>query len=88
MEMLGGGADIAKQCRKPDIMADAAYVILTRDARNFTGNFVVDEDILKEEGCSNFTQVENVDCYPEGSFLNGAFVPRCKIKALRLWCRC
>ena len=37
MEMLGGGKDIASQCRKPDIMADAAYVILTRDARNFTG---------------------------------------------------
>jgi len=30
MEMLGGGGDIAKQCRKPEIMADAAYVILTR----------------------------------------------------------
>ena len=37
MEMLGGGKDIAAQCRKPDIMADAAYVILTRDSRNFTG---------------------------------------------------
>jgi hypothetical protein len=30
MEMLGGGGDIAKQCRYPDIMADAAYIILTR----------------------------------------------------------
>lgn len=30
MEMLGGGGEIAEQCRTPDIMADAAYVILTR----------------------------------------------------------
>lgn len=30
MEMLGGGAGIADQCRTTDIMADAAYVILTR----------------------------------------------------------
>ena len=57
MEMLGGGADIAKQCRKPEIMADAAYIMLTRDARNFTGNFIIDEDILKEEGCNDMEQV-------------------------------
>lgn len=30
MEMLGGGKEIASQCRLPEIMADAAYVILTR----------------------------------------------------------
>ena len=37
MEMLGGGKDIATQCRTSDIMADAAYVILTRDSKTFTG---------------------------------------------------
>jgi len=57
MEMLGGGGDIAKQCRIPEIMADAAYIMLTRDARNFTGNFIIDEDILKEEGCKDMEQV-------------------------------
>ena len=41
MEMLGGGGGVAAQCRKPDIMADAAYVILTRDSKSFTGNFVI-----------------------------------------------
>ena len=30
MEMLGGGKEVAAQCRTPEIMADAAYVILTR----------------------------------------------------------
>ena len=56
MEMLGGGKDVAKQCRLPDIMSDAAYVMLTRDGRNFTGNFSIDEAILREEGMTNFDQ--------------------------------
>merc|ERR1712117_10123 len=54
MEMLGG-KDVAKMCRKPEIMSDTAYVILTRD-KSFTGNFVIDEAILEEEGCKDFDQ--------------------------------
>ncbi len=56
MEMIGG-KDIAKNCRKVDIMSDAAYVILTRDSKSYTGNFAIDEDILKEEGVKDFDQV-------------------------------
>ena len=56
MEMLGGGSGIKDQCRKPEIMADAAYAILTRDSLKFTGNFVIDEDILKEEGVTDLYQ--------------------------------
>ena len=56
MEMLGG-KDISKMCRKVDIMSDAAYVVLTRDSKSFTGNFVIDEDILREEGVRDFDQV-------------------------------
>ncbi|XP_077479778.1 hydroxysteroid dehydrogenase-like protein 2 [Stigmatopora argus] len=48
MDMLGGEG-VAKQCRTADIMADAAYAVLTR-SKSFTGNFLVDEDILREEG--------------------------------------
>ena len=55
MEMLGGGSDIAKSCRTPQIMADAAYVMLTRDSKSFTGNFAIDEEVLREEGCTDFT---------------------------------
>ena len=40
MDMMGGEG-IDKQCRTPEIMADAAYVMLTRDSRSFTGNFVI-----------------------------------------------
>jgi len=37
-------------------MGDAAYVMLTRDSRTFTGNFCVDDAILREEGMTDFKQ--------------------------------
>ncbi|NXC21416.1 HSDL2 protein, partial [Corythaeola cristata] len=52
MDMLGG-AGIEKQCRKTDILADAAYCILTKP-KSFTGNFIIDEVLLKEEGVKDF----------------------------------
>ncbi|NWR76574.1 HSDL2 protein, partial [Centropus unirufus] len=52
MDMLGGSG-IEKQCRKTDILADAAYCILTKP-KSFTGNFIIDEDLLREEGVKNF----------------------------------
>ncbi|KAF7634498.1 SCP2 domain-containing protein [Meloidogyne graminicola] len=42
--------------RKPDIVSDAAYVILSRSSKEFTGNFCLDEDILKEAGITDFSQ--------------------------------
>ncbi|XP_006034186.1 hydroxysteroid dehydrogenase-like protein 2 isoform X2 [Alligator sinensis] len=52
MDMLGGPG-VEKQCRKTDIVADAAYCILTKP-KSFTGNFVIDEHLLKKEGIKNF----------------------------------
>lgn len=44
-----------ENCRKDDIMSDAAYVILTQPSRKFTGNFCVDDEVLyTEEGVTNF----------------------------------
>jgi len=40
--------------RKPEIMADAAQAVLTRDAKTCTGNFFIDEEVLREEGVSDF----------------------------------
>lgn len=47
---------ILKASRKPSIMADAAYVILNRDSRRATGNFYIDETVLREEGVTDFEQ--------------------------------
>jgi len=56
MKMLGGGDEIAKSCRKEAIVADAAYVIMTKDSRSFTGNFCIDEEVLKDVGISDFSK--------------------------------
>ena len=47
---------MAKMSRTPAIMADAAYVLLNQDAREFTGQFVIDEFILKDTGTTDFKQ--------------------------------
>src|SRR5262245_53641071 len=53
LAMLGGMAP-PERCRKPEIVADAAHVILTRDSRCCTGNFYIDEDVLREAGITDF----------------------------------
>ncbi|XP_050298873.1 hydroxysteroid dehydrogenase-like protein 2 [Anthonomus grandis grandis] len=57
MNMLGGD-DVARRCRKPEICADAAYAILIKDSKapSSTGNFFIDEDVLKAEGITDFVQ--------------------------------
>jgi len=51
-----GGEEMAKRCRKVDIMADAAHAILTKPAAEHTGRFCIDEDVLREEGVTDFDQ--------------------------------
>jgi citronellol/citronellal dehydrogenase len=48
-----GGADHA---RTAEIVADAAHVILTREAKSCTGNFFVDEEVLRETGVTDFSK--------------------------------
>lgn len=52
MDMLGGEG-VAKQCRTADIMADAAYAILSKP-QDYTGHFLVDEDVLRAQGVQDF----------------------------------
>lgn len=53
--LLGGEAALMR-CRKPEIVADAAWSILTRNSRKWTGQFFVDEDVLRAEGETDFDQ--------------------------------
>lgn len=53
---LLGGEEVVNRSRKPEVMADAAYVILTRNSRECTGNFFVDEEVLREAGTTDFDQ--------------------------------
>ncbi|MCP4290427.1 MAG: NAD(P)-dependent oxidoreductase [bacterium] len=47
---LLGGEEVINASRKPEIMGQAAWYILTRDSRQWTGNFLTDEQVLAEEG--------------------------------------
>ena len=47
------GVDITK-CRKPEILSDAAYLILTSDAKLTTGNFFIDDALLAKHGVTDF----------------------------------
>ena len=51
--VLGGDHGV-RQSRVPAVMADAAWAILTREARATTGNFFIDEEVLLEEGETDF----------------------------------
>jgi citronellol/citronellal dehydrogenase len=57
--LLGGDTAMAR-CRKPEIMADAAHVILTTPSRELTGKFCIDEDVLRAAGKTNFDEYANV----------------------------
>ena len=52
--MIPGASAQVAQMRKPEIMADAAHAVLTRDARTTTGNFFLDEDVLRAAGVADF----------------------------------
>ncbi len=51
--VAGDGA--ATRSRTPEIMADAAHAILTRDGHVTTGNFFIDEEVLRSEGVTDFS---------------------------------
>ena len=54
IQNLLGGDQMMQQSRKPEIMADAAQWILTQPAKDCTGNFFVDEDVLRRAGVTDF----------------------------------
>ena len=59
VQNLLGGEDAMERCRKPEIMADAAYAILTKGV-DYSGNFCIDETVLREAGVTDFDQYANV----------------------------
>jgi citronellol/citronellal dehydrogenase len=51
--LLGGDA-LVRRSRTPDIMGDAAHLVLTQDAKTFTGRFLIDDTLLYEHGVRDF----------------------------------
>jgi citronellol/citronellal dehydrogenase len=54
VQNLLGGEAMMQRARKPEIVADAAYGIFAKPAREFTGRFLIDDNFLAENGMTDF----------------------------------
>lgn len=72
MEFVLTGKEGLRGCRTPEILADAAYAIFNKPARSFTGQFLIDDTFLYEEGERDFERYR-VD--PSAPLLPDFFVP-------------
>jgi len=68
-----GGEAIMNISRFPEIMGDAAHVILTKPSKEFTGNFCIDDTILAENGVTDFSVYAEV---PFNELAPDFFVPQ------------
>jgi len=61
-------AQVLAASRKPSIVADAAYLVVTKASKSYTGHFVIDEDILRASGVKDFNpyaMTPNVALFPD-----------------------
>jgi NAD(P)-dependent dehydrogenase (short-subunit alcohol dehydrogenase family) len=68
---LLGGEALAKMSRTTDILADAAYYILSKTNLEYTGNTFIDEDVLDREG---ITDLEKYSVVPGNDLYQDLFV--------------
>jgi citronellol/citronellal dehydrogenase len=62
--VLGGDEAMARS-RRPEIMGDAAHAVLTRPAGECTGNFFIDDEVLRSEGVTDFARYRYGDAREE-----------------------
>ena len=55
VQNLLGGDEMTRRSRKPEIMGDAAHIILTKPSREFTGNFCIDDETLESAGITDLS---------------------------------
>ena len=67
-----GGQEMYDKSRKPEIMSDAAHIILNKDHKTFTGNFLIDDSLLAEHGETDFSKYAD---YPFDQLMPDFFVP-------------
>ena len=72
LRMLGGLIK-PENCRRPEIVADAAHAVVTRNSREFTGQFVIDEELLRDEGVTDF---ESYAVVAGGNLVTDLFLDR------------
>ena len=70
--LFHGGKELLSEFRKASIMADAAYAILSKPSREFTGQFCIDDSVLYAEGVRDF---EPYSVVPGAELVPDYFVP-------------
>ena len=71
VQNLLGGDKVMEKARKPDIMGDAAIAVLSKNSADCTGNFFVDEELLRSEGVTDFSIYSNV---PDSELMPDFFI--------------
>lgn len=71
IEFALGGAEVLRRSRKPEIVADAVHAILSKPAREFTGRFLIDEEVLADEGV---TDLERYSIVPGAALQPDLFI--------------
>ncbi len=71
---LLGGDQAGRHSRKPEIVADAAYAILCRDSRSCSGQFFIDEEVLRAEGVSDLQHYQVAPEMAPGDLLPDFFL--------------
>ena len=71
---LLGGDMAMKRCRTPEIMADAAHIILSQNSRECTGNFFIDETVLRNHGVTDFGKYVAIEGTKDGDLIPDFFV--------------
>lgn len=71
---LLGGPQMASKGRTPEIVADAAYAILSRDHKACSGNFFIDEALLRETGVTDFTPYRVDSSLSEDELVEDLFI--------------
>ncbi|MFK4836576.1 SDR family oxidoreductase [Microbacterium sp. ZW T2_14] len=69
-----GGDRMMKVSRTPDIYADAAYEVLTRPAREYTGQTLIVEDVLEAAGVTDFSGYAAVPGTPDSALFPDIFL--------------
>jgi len=69
-----GGDEMINKSRLPEIMADAAHVVLSSNSRQVTGGFFIDESVLRAAGVSDFSKYAVVAGTPDSEMMADFFV--------------
>ncbi len=74
VEFALGGDQMMRHSRTPEIMGDAAAIIFGKDARTFTGNFLIDDEVLASEGITDLEKYKVTPGMPDDQLVRDFFV--------------